>query len=177
MADGENLILVAVGPDKIGLIEKISEFVVQKGGNIEDSKMAVFAGEFALILLLSGDGRNLLEIARSYNELSAMTGLNIWVKHPSRGKSPEGSVPYQLVASCMDHPGVVYKISGILSKHGINIESMETETHEAPDSGTPIFRMEATISVPGRLNIKTLREELDQVEKEENIDLRLEQTP
>ena len=46
----------------------------------------------------------------------------------------------------MDHPGIVYQISGILSSFGINIESMETKTYAAPVSGTPIFRLEAEIS-------------------------------
>ncbi len=35
MAGQENLILIAVGPDKVGLIQKISEFIVNRGGNIE----------------------------------------------------------------------------------------------------------------------------------------------
>ena len=46
MLTKQNLILTAVGPDKIGLVERISEFIVQEGCNIEDSKMAVFCGEF-----------------------------------------------------------------------------------------------------------------------------------
>ena len=48
------VVLTAVGPDRIGLVEEISEFVVKHQCNIEDSKMAVFCGEFALILLVSG---------------------------------------------------------------------------------------------------------------------------
>ncbi len=55
MADRNHLILTAVGPDQIGLVEKISEFISRHGCNIEDSKMAVFCSEFALILLISGD--------------------------------------------------------------------------------------------------------------------------
>ena len=49
MADKNHLILTAVGPDQIGLVEKISAFIARHSCNIEDSKMAVFCGEFALI--------------------------------------------------------------------------------------------------------------------------------
>jgi len=173
MPDKENLILTAVGPDQVGLFEKISQFIVQHGGNIEDSKMAVFCGEFALILLISGEASGLLRVANAYNELGALTGLNISVRKPATKKSPAQSLPYRFTASCLDHPGVVHRLSGLLSQLNINIESMETKTYLAPVSGTPIFRMEALLSVPPALNLGRLRQQMDEIEREENIDIDL----
>ena len=173
MLTKQNLILTAVGPDKIGLVERISEFIVQEGCNIEDSKMAVFCGEFALILLISGEPAKLLRVANTYNELAAQTGLNVWVKTPAAKRSAEQSLPYRLTASCLDHPGVVHRLSRLLSNLGINIESMETKTYLAPVSGTPIFRLEAVLSVPAGLNINSLRNRFSEVEREENIDIDL----
>jgi glycine cleavage system transcriptional repressor len=71
----------------------------------------------------------------------------------------------------MDHPGVVYRISGVLSRLGVNIESMETKTYSAPVSGTPLFQLEARVAVPGHANIGELRGHLAELEKEENIDI------
>jgi len=73
----------------------------------------------------------------------------------------------------MDHPGIVYQISGILSGFGINIESMETKTYAAPVSGAPIFRLEADISIPTKININSLRERFADIQREENIDIEL----
>jgi glycine cleavage system transcriptional repressor len=73
----------------------------------------------------------------------------------------------------MDHPGIVYQISGILSGLGINIESMETTTYAAPVSGTPIFRLEANIAVPTKTNINALRERFAAIQREENVDVEL----
>jgi glycine cleavage system transcriptional repressor len=174
MPENDHLILIAVGPDSVGLIQKISEFIVQHGCNIEDSKMAVLAGEFALILLISGEPAKLSNVSRAHQELSKQTGLNIWIKQPVGKKHQEPSLPYKMVASCMDHPGVVYRISSVLSRSGCNIESMETDTYAAPVSGTPIFRMEAIISVPANVNLNSLRSKLEEVKKEENIDIDLE---
>ena len=173
MADKNHLILTAVGPDQVGLVEKISEFIARHGSNIEDSKMAVFCGEFALIILISGEGGNLHKIANHYRELEIETGLAISIKTPTSRKPAESFLPYTLTASCMDHPGIVYLITGILSSFGINIESMETETYAAPVSGTPIFRLEAGISVPTKTNINALRERFAAIQKEENIDIEL----
>jgi glycine cleavage system transcriptional repressor len=173
MPGKDNLILTAVGPDQIGLVEKISQFIAHRGCNIEDSKMAVFCGEFALILLISGEAGNLSSVTNADNELSALTGLNISVRKPAAKRAPAQSLPYRLTASCLDHPGVVHQLSRVLTQLNINIESMETKTYLAPVSGTPIFRMEALLSVPPDLSISRLRQQLDEIEREANIDIDL----
>src|SRR5438445_4066554 len=173
MADKGHLILTAVGPDQVGLVEKISQFIVQHGCNIEDSKMAVFCGEFALIILITGESGTLVKTSNAYHELEIHTGLTISIKTPSTRKPTESFLPYRLTASCMDHPGIVHKLSQILSRHGINIESMETKTYAAPVSGTPIFRLEAVVSIPAKTNINALRERFAEIQREENIDVEL----
>ena len=171
MADKTHLILTSVGPDQIGLVEKISAFISRHDCNIEDSKMAVFCGEFALILLISGDGNSLVKIANDHSQLEIATGLTITFKTPTDRQPGGAFLPYKLTASCMDHPGIVYQISGVLSSLGINIESMETDTYAAPVSGTPIFRLEAAIAVPAKTNIAELRERFAAIQREENIDI------
>ena len=173
MADTDHLVLTAVGPDQVGLVQKLSEFISRNRCNIEDSKMAVFSGEFAIIILITGESGNLFKIANDYRELESQTGLTISLKTPSRRKPTENNLPYRLTASCMDHPGIVYQLSAILSSLGINIESMETKTYAAPDSGTPIFRLEAKLSVPTQANIGALRERFAEIQRLENIDIDL----
>ena len=173
MADRDHLILTAIGPDKVGLVQKISEFISHHGCNIEDSKMAVFCGEFAVIVLISGEGSNLVKIGRDYRQIETETGLSISIKTPSTRTPPESFLPYKLTASCMDHPGIVYQISAVLSSLGVNIESMETKTYSAPVSGTPIFQLEANLAVPTRTNINQLRQRFSEMQREENIDIEL----
>ena len=173
MAEKDHLILTATGPDRVGLVEKISAFITRRGCNIEDSKLAVFCGEFAGIILISGEGGSLAEVAVEYRGLEIETGLSVAIKTPSTRKAPEVFLPYKLTASCMDHPGIVYHISGVLRSLGVNIESMETKTYSAPVSGTPLFQLEAELAVPARANITQLRERLGDLQQEENIDIAL----
>ncbi len=173
MSDSTHLILTAVGPDRVGLVQKISEFISRHGCNIEDSKMAVFCGEFALIVLIAGEGNKLLKVANDYREIESATGLTIALKTPAARTGAGAFLPYRLTASSMDHPGIVYRISALLSGLGINIESMETETYAAPVSGTPIFRLDAEISIPAITNIAALRQRFGEMQKEENIDIEL----
>jgi glycine cleavage system transcriptional repressor len=173
MTHKDHLILTAVGPDQVGLVERLSQFIARHGCNIEDSKMAVFCGEFAVIVLISGEGGNLVQIARDYREIETDTGLTIAIKTPAARKPAERFLPYRLTASCMDHPGIVYRLSAVASSLGINIESMETKTYSAPVSGTPIFRLEADLAVPASLSVNSLRDRFAEIQREENIDIEL----
>jgi glycine cleavage system transcriptional repressor len=167
----EHLVVTAVGPDRVGLVEQISNFLLQEGCNIEDSKMAVFCGEFTIILLVTGKQDALDRVAASISSLTAQTGLTFTSKHPAARGTVESALPCRLVAMCMDHPGVVHQLSSALSRLGVNIESLETKTEEAAMSGTPIFRLEARLSVPSRVNLHNLRQELDGIGQRENIDI------
>ena len=177
MASKQHLVITAVGPDRVGLVEQIAQFLLKEGCNIEDSKMAVFCGDFTIILLVSGDGAALDRVAKSFGALTAQTGLQFFGKRPSPKTIPESSLPCKLLATCLDHPGVVHQLSALLSGLGVNIESMETKKHEAPMSGTPIFEMEALLSVPASVNLHDLRHELDQIGKRENIDVEFSLLP
>jgi glycine cleavage system transcriptional repressor len=172
MSDRQQLIMTAIGPDQVGLVEKISEFISQRGGNIDDSKMAVFCGEFAVIILIGGDETSIARISSDYREIEKETGLITGIRTPLARRSA-GFLPYRLTASCMDHPGVVYQISGVLRGMGVNIESMETKTYSAPVSGTPLFQLEAELAVPTATNINQLRERLEYLQAEENIDIEI----
>jgi glycine cleavage system transcriptional repressor len=172
MPDKDQLILTAIGPDRVGLVERISDFISGHHCNIEDSKMAAFCGEFAVIILISGAPGNLNTIARSCPEIESETGLTIAAKTP-RKKHEEAFILYKLTAACMDHPGVVHKISTVLSGLGVNIEAMETKAYSAPMSGTPLFQLEAELAVSIRTDIHQLRERLAAVQGEENIDIAL----
>ena len=173
----DHLVITAVGPDRVGLVEKISHFLLHEGCNIEDSKMAVFCGEFTIILLVSGETAALERVSNSFETWTSQTGLAFFGKRPTPKTHPESALPCKLLASCLDHPGVVHQVSSVLSGMGVNIESMETKTYAAPMSGTPIFEMEAFLSVPAKVNLHELRRTMDEIGKRENIDIEFSLLP
>lgn len=167
----QHLVITAVGPDRVGLVEKITQFLLHEQCNIEDSKMAVFCGEFTIILLVSGDAASLDKVSRSFEPLTVQTGLAFSARGWPRKAAMESGLACRLKASCLDHPGVVHGFSTLLSSLRVNIESLETKTHAAPMSGTPIFQLEALLSVPPSVNLHELRRALDEIGRRENIDI------
>jgi hypothetical protein len=63
-------------------------------------QMAVFCGEFAVIILLSRESANLARIASEYRDIERETRLSITLKTPSVRKTSESFLPYKLTASC-----------------------------------------------------------------------------
>jgi len=51
----EQLIVIsALGTDRPGIVEALSRAVLDRKGNILDSRMTVLGGEFAVLMLISG---------------------------------------------------------------------------------------------------------------------------
>ncbi|MEW6730827.1 MAG: ACT domain-containing protein [Acidobacteriota bacterium] len=173
MANKQHLIISAVGPDQVGLVQKISGFINEHKANIEDSKMAVFCGEFAIIMLIAGLEADLATIESKQSELATHTGLSVFMRRPSERHYQEAMMPCELIASSLDHPGIVHRLTSALSELAINIESMQTKTYSAPMSATPMFRFEAHLAVPERVNLARLRHLLQAIGEEENIDIEL----
>ena len=173
MASNPHLIISAIGPDKVGLVRKISGFVTENGANIEDSKMAVFCGEFAIIMLISGNDEILAQIESKQSELGSITGLTVFTRRASERVYSEPMLPCKLSASSLDHPGIVHRLTTALSEAGVNIESMETKAYAAPMSGSPMFHFEARIAVPERVNFPRLRAHFLSIGEEENIDIEM----
>ena len=48
------LVISAIGQDRPGIVDEVSAFILSHQCNVEDSRMAVLGGDFALIMLVSG---------------------------------------------------------------------------------------------------------------------------
>jgi glycine cleavage system transcriptional repressor len=168
-------VLTAVGDDRPGLADEVSKFILDCGCNIEDSRMAVLGGEFAMLILISGSSDCVNKVLSSTEAASAKSKLSI---HGKLTRSPRESaradtIPYSIEAYCMDHPGVVQRITHFLAERRINIRSLDTRTSSAPFTGQPLFSLHATIDVPAKENVMDLRRGLEGIGAQENIDIEI----
>ncbi len=158
-------------PDRPGIVERITEVLVQQSANWEESRMARLGGEFAGMVLVSvaPDKADPLGAA-----LRAMADdqMAVVVKptHPAAEASASGRL-YELRLTGADHEGIVHKVSAYLASQGINVEAMETEVVLAPVSATPLFQMEAQIQVPSRLPLTELQGNLNRIGDELGVDI------
>jgi glycine cleavage system transcriptional repressor len=174
MADKSYLVLTAVGPDRPGLVSEISSLVLSAGANLEDSRMAILGGEFALLMLVSGAASAVTQLERSAEELGSRLGLRVLTKHTTPQPAARDFLPHQIRVTGVDRPGIVQRVAAVLAGRGVNVASLESRLEYAPESGTPMFILEAALQIPSALALADLRRELSSASLEENWDFTLE---
>jgi glycine cleavage system transcriptional repressor len=168
------LIISALGDDRPGLISQLTEAIEQGGCNIEDSRMSILAGAFALIMQVSGSWNNLAKLESILETLGQRTDLTISTKRTEGRALSANEIPYLVEVITMDHPGIVHRVSEFFSSRGINIHDMQSTCHPAAHTGTPMFTLTLTIEVPGKTHITGLREQFMEFADSMNLDAIIE---
>ena len=171
------LVLTAVGPDHPGLVNDLSSLILDAGASIEDSRMAILGGEFAMILLVHGPVAVIGRVKELGPHFESELGLRCILKETSPPHPPSDYLPYRIEVSGADRPGIVQAIAGILAGRGINVASLESRLSYAPFSATPLFVLDASLQVPSKTALAELRHELAAACDEENLDFRLDPGP
>ncbi len=175
----------AIGADRVGIVDDLSGLVSESGGNIEESKMAVLGGEFAVMMLVSMESRALDAFVAGTAELEAKLSLKLGVV-PTRESARDHAAslatdlaasergrPYVLETVSLDGHGIVHSVSAVLRRYGINIEELETRTERAPLTGAPLFRMKANVVLGQGVAIGALRRELEELQAAQDLDILL----
>ena len=164
-------VITAVGSDRIGIVDDFTSFIEDKKANIQESRMAVLGGEFAVIMLVSGQKRAISGLIGSVEELEKKSGLRIEIKPTIPQDKDENSIPYLLECVSLDSPGLVHSVTRFIRQEGINIEDLETETTHAPWTGAPLFKMKAHVFVPMSLSVQKIKAGLTRLEQEKDLDI------
>jgi glycine cleavage system transcriptional repressor len=173
MSTERYLVLSALGPDRPGIVAEVTGYVADRGGNIEDSRMAVLGGEFGVMMLISGAESDLARIARETDLLAKEAGVDVSTRET---RSPEEhrraqTIPCKVTCDAIDNPGIVRAVSRALHAAGLNIVSLETTSYEAPITGSPLFRLEAHCDAPRGGTIASVRAVMQGVAEQEGIDI------
>ena len=168
----KRFVLTLTGSDKIGIVENVTELILECGGDVQASRMARLGGEFAMMFLVSipdGEAENLSgKIENLSNE-----GFKVTVTETEWGVASQHTdwLPYQIEVRGANHEGIIHEIAEHLSELGINIESIDTNVVPAPMSGAPLFTMDAIVVAPPELPKNKWEDDLEEVADRLNVDL------
>src|SRR2546428_487119 len=131
-----HVILSAIGPDRPGLVDEVSRYVFERGGNVEDSRMVNLRGQFAIMMLVGGTDA---AIARMRNDIDSLSPIGLHAEvHAASDARPVASadaMPYRLTATAMDQSGLMHRVAHLLRSLNVNIESAQTSLTAAPITG------------------------------------------
>jgi glycine cleavage system regulatory protein len=163
------LVLTVIGDDRVGLVEALADTVSTHGGNWEHSQMAELAGKFAGIVVVTVPADRATDLTGALRALDGMLEVSV---HPGRDAADQRSWP-QLTLDLIgnDHPGIVHEVSAVLSRHGLSIETITTETRDAPMAGGMIFEAHVVARLPPSSDPAAVRADLEKLATELMVDI------
>lgn len=167
------VLVTAFGEDRPGIVARLTEVFVKNQANLEESRMCILGGEFAAIMLVTLPKDSIAGLNRDLESLKSSHTIVAHTKE-TRALAPDrfkGHAPYKLKVRGADHEGIVHKVSSFLRDHSINIQEVETGVTPAPETGTPLFSMTATILVPDKITQKELRKSFSEIADAESVDI------
>lgn len=165
-----NLVLTVIGDDKPGLVEALSQVIVNHAGNWQESSMSQLAGKFAGILRVRVPDENSDALIRELQGLSEQLKV-IVEKAADQAATVPQTIALHLVGN--DRPGIVREISHALTGLGVNVEQLVTECVPAPMSSEMLFKADARLRVPASLGSEQLQQEIERLADDLIVEIQL----
>jgi glycine cleavage system transcriptional repressor len=167
------VLLSVVGDDRPGIVERVTRVVVERSGNVEQSRSARLAGQFAGFYVVAVAEAQVDALKRGLEAL-ATDGLTVSLRTAAeRSRAAEGYVPHQLEVRGADHEGIIHDLCALLAEKAVNISEMATDVRPSPETGTPMFAMDAVLEVPPAVPARELRKWLNDVADKLSVDVSL----
>lgn len=170
----EYIVISAVGRDRPGVVHELTETVLDCGGNIVESRMSALGQDFAMLLLVSGNWHTLGKMEGKLKRAAEGNDLSVSVRRTEQRPDREDMLPYGVDVVCLDQTGIVHNLAGFFAVRDIDIAELNTRSYAAAHTGAPMFSVQMTINVPGRIHIAGLREEFMEFCDRLNLDAILE---
>lgn len=172
----EQLLLVtSIGTDRPGIVEELTAWFLEHGGNVQESRMTRLGNQFAALVLVNGSRGFAEALERTRESFSERTGQHVLLQRLEATAAPTQPpcLRYRLEAAALDHPGIVHRLAAVLRRFAISIADVVTHVDAAPFTGAPVFRVLMEVDIPGGTDIARLRAELSSAAAADGIDVTL----
>jgi glycine cleavage system regulatory protein len=165
------LVLTVIGDDRAGLVEALSQVVTDHGGNWEHSQMAELAGKFAGLVVVTVPAEQTDALTDALRGLDGL--LNVSAHPGTEAAQAEAGQHERLTIDLLgnDHAGIVRDVSSVLARSGLSIETMSTESREAPMAGGILFEAHVVVRVPPSVDLGAVRQGLERLATELLVDI------
>lgn len=167
----ERAVLCVTGSDRRGILDEVSQLLLQHGLNVVDSRAVMLGGQFALLVLLTGSevasDESVAALRRQLQDALTAGGLEARLMRVGAAAIEDGA-PMQLRVTGRDRAGVLHKISHLLRVLNVNIEGIEVRQGGGKTGAAAgdDFELSLLLRVPVQTPRAMLREYLEQLCKE-----------
>lgn len=120
--------VTAIGRDRPGIVAALSDVLLELGGNVEDSRMAILGGHFSVMLLVDlPESRSAAELEQGLAAVRERLGLEaVSANEVERLGQSAGEPTHVLTVYGADRPGIVHGVTRLLAERGVNVTDLST---------------------------------------------------
>ena len=171
----QNLLAIsAMGANRAGLIEPIVRAIRECGCAIDESRMSVMGDRFMMMVLLSGTWDAVAKIENLVPRLEQDLNITIVSQRATARTPAHDLMPYAVEVIAVEQIGIVHQIAQFFARRDINIEDMYSGNYAAAHTGTPMFSLHMTISIPTNISIAAMRSDFMDFCDQHNLDAIME---
>jgi glycine cleavage system transcriptional repressor len=139
--------VTAIGRDRPGIVAEISGALYELRGNIEDSRMAILGGHFAVMLIVElPDEVGAEALEERLATAGGKLGLDaVTVKAVPAAPRASARPTHVVSVYGADHPGIVHAVTSVLAERGVNVTDLQTRVAGAPDSPFYVMLVEVAL--------------------------------
>lgn len=137
----------AIGRDRPGIVASIARGLLAVDGNVEDSRMTIVGGHFAVMLIVSTpDDRTRNSVEASLAQSIEGLGLEaVTVAEVNADSASKQDADHVITVYGSDHPGIVHAVSTELAAAGVNIVDLQTQLGGSSDSPLYVMMLEVQL--------------------------------
>jgi glycine cleavage system transcriptional repressor len=120
-------VVSALGPDRPGIVARVTSVLLDHGANIADSHMGLLSGRFTMMLVVTVP--DALDEARFRDDLAAAgrdLDLDAIAVHAVGEAPPAAEATHVVTVYGADHPGIVAAVTGALAGAGASVTDLQT---------------------------------------------------
>jgi glycine cleavage system transcriptional repressor len=162
------LVVTAIGTDRPGIVNELTQLATDSSCNIVDSRMAVFGNECTLILLLSGQWNAIARFEADLSARSAQLELITLIKRTSEHTLVDYSSRLSIQLQGQDAPGCIGKFTEYLAERAIDLSSLKTQAKDGQQ------QISMHIRLPNKANLNQLKQDFTTMSHQLNLTVNFE---
>jgi glycine cleavage system transcriptional repressor len=165
--------VTVVGRDRPGIAAATAEALLAADANIEDSRMTILGGHFAIMLVVSLDDAHAELLNDRLTAVRDDLGLDHALSEPiaDAGDEARPAPTHVLTVYGAAHPGIVAAVCSALAARGVNIDDLATRVVGAVQE--PVYTLICELTLPGDLEPTALAADLDGVALQQGVEVAL----
>lgn len=165
--------VAVVGRDRPGIAAAVAEALYASKANIEDSRMSILGGHFAMMLVIALEDGEAGALNARLAEVRERLGLEHALAEQIEDASDEArpAPTHVLTVYGADHPGIVAAVCEALAARSVNIDDLVTRVVGSEQK--PVYTVICELTLPGSLEPAALAADLDGVSVEQGVEVSL----